>query len=101
MSESNRNSLNISYVNIRGQTGLQIDKQYQLEEFLKRNDCDILNLQEAHINDDTFKECDFILSNYTVISNNARNKYGTASLVKNDLHIENLMTDTEGRIIVF
>ena len=98
MIESNRDTLIIGYVNIRGQTGLQIEKQFQIEDFVKSNNCDILHLQEAFINDDTFSECSFILSNYSVIINNATNKYGTASLVKNDLLGENLMADTEGRV---
>merc|ERR1712030_190934 len=32
---------------------------------------------------------------------NAGNKYGTASLVKNDLPVENVMCDTAGRVIIF
>ena len=36
-----------------------------------------------------------------MIANNAQNKYGTASLVKNDFLVENVMLDTEGRVIVF
>ena len=36
-----------------------------------------------------------------IITNNSENKYGTASLVKNDLTIENVMYDTGGRVIVF
>ena len=94
-------TLKISYVNIRGQTGLQIEKQLQIEEFLKLNKCDILNLQEAHIETDTFSECDYIVSNYSLISNNSSNKYGTACLVKSDLVVEDVMLDTEGRVIVF
>ena len=94
-------TLKTSYVNIRGQTGLQIGKQLQIEEFLKHSKSDILNLQETHIVSDTFSDCHFITSNYSVISNNARNKYGTASLVKSDLMVENIMMDTEGRVIVF
>ena len=98
MSES---ILTISYVNIRGQTGLQVEKQFQIEAFIKINKCDILHLQECHIESDTFSECNFIQSNFTVITNNAQNKYGTASLVKNDLLVENVMYDTDGRLIVF
>ena len=93
--------LTISYVNIRGQTGLNIEKQFQLEDFIRRNNCDILHLQEAHIDDNTFSECNLIQSNFSVIVNNAENKYGTASLVKNDLAVENVMCDTGGRVLVF
>ena len=93
--------LQISYLNIRGQTSLQIGKQLQIEEFLKFSKSDILHLQEAHIETDTFKECNFITSNFSVISNNSTNKYGTACLVKTDLLVENIMMDTGGRIIIF
>ena len=91
------NSLVISYLNIHGQTGLQFDKQLQIEEFVKYSRSDIIHLQEIDIQDDTFNECNFIKSNFTVITNNAGNKYGTASLVKNDLPVENIMCDTAGR----
>jgi exonuclease III len=93
--------LTISYVNIRGQTGLHLDKQLQLEEFIKRSNCDIIHLQEAHIEEDTFSQCNFIESNFSVLVNNAANKYGTASLVKNDLVVENVLCDTGGRVLAF
>ena len=35
-----------------------------------------------------------VKSNFSLISNNAENKYGTASLVKNEYLVENLMFDT-------
>ena len=88
-------------MNIRGQTGLSIDKQIQIENYLKVNNCDILNLQEAQIDEDTFSECNFISSNYSILANNAENKYGTASIVKNDLNVENVMCDTKGRGLIF
>ena len=77
--------LTISYLNIRGQTGFKLDKQFQVEEFLKQSKSDILHLQEIHMEDDSFEQCNYIKSSFSVISNNAVNKYGTASLVKNDL----------------
>ena len=77
--------LTISYINIRGQTGFNLDKQFQIEDFIKAKNCDILHLQEVNVDSDTFSECNFIESNYSIITNNAQNKYGTASLVKNDL----------------
>ena len=93
--------LTISYLNIKGQTGFKVDKQFQVEDFLKQSKSDILHLQEVHIEDDTFDQCKFIKSNFSVISNNAANKYGTASLVKNGLDYQNILFDTNGRIIVF
>ena len=101
MVSSKRDLLVISYMNIRGQTGLPIDKQMQIENYLKVNNCDILNLQEAQIDEDTFSECNFISSNYSILANNAENKYGTASIVKNDLNVENVMCDTKGRVLIF
>ena len=91
----------ISYLNLRGQTGFTVEKQLQVEQFLKQNSCDILHLQEAQFEDDTFRECKYIEANYSVITNNAENKYGTASIVKNDLMVENVMCDTKGRILIF
>ena len=92
--------LTISYLNIKGQTGFKVDKQFQVEDFLKQSKSDILHLQEVNIDDDTFEQCNFIKSNFSVISNNAGNKYGTASLVKNGLEYQNILFDTNGRIIV-
>ena len=80
MDDSEQKSLVISYLNLRGQTGFPVQKQLQVEQFLKCNKCDILHLQEVQIEDETFKECDFIESKYSVIVNNAENSYGTASL---------------------
>ena len=51
--------------------------------------------------DDTFSQCYFIESKFSVLINNAENKYGTASLVKNDLVVENVLCDTGGRVLTF
>ena len=93
--------LTIGYMNIRGQSGLSIVKQIQIEAFAKFNNCDILHLQEAHLDSESFSTCDFIQSSYNIIENNSTNKYGTASLVKSELTIENIRTDLEGRVILF
>ena len=74
-------TLVVAYMNIRGQTGLDISKQKQIETFINIYKPDILNLQEINISEDTFENCDAINSSYNIISNNAANKYGTASLV--------------------
>ena len=97
----NETTLTIFYLNIRGQTKFYDDKQQQLQDLIMHYGCDIIHLQETDFNDDTFKNCSFIKSNYQVISNNSATGYGTASLVKNDLDAENIRCDTEGRIIVF
>ena len=93
--------LNIGYLNIRGQTGLPVAKQLQIEAFMKFNHCDILHLQEANIEDDSFTSCDFIKSSYNLLQNNSTNKYGTASLIKTDFQYNNIQMDSEGRTIIF
>ena len=95
------NILTIGFINIRAQTGLKVPKQLQIEAFLKNNNCDILNLQEANIDDETFSTCDHIQSSYNILENNSTNKYGTACLVKSDLLTENIRCDSEGRVIIF
>ena len=93
--------LNLAYFNIRGQTGLNLSKQLQIENFLKTNNIDIASCQEINIVKETFQDCDFINSSYNIISNNASNKYGTCCLVSNNLQSENIKFDTNGRVIVF
>ena len=95
------NILTVAFLNIRGQSGLPISKQLQIESFIKYNNCDIIHLQEAHMDDETFSTCNFISSTFNIVSINSLNKYGTASLVKSELEIENIRCDTEGRVIVF
>ena len=93
--------LTVAYLNVRGQSGLTISKQKQIEAFTKYNKCDIVHLQEAHIEEETFSDCDFISSSYSIIPNNSPTKYSTASLVRSELSIENIRFDLEGRVIVF
>ena len=95
------NILTVAFMNIRGKSGLTIQKQLQIESFIKYNNCDITHLQEAHISDDTFSTCDFISSTFNIVPNNSLTKYGTASLVKAEFVVENLRYDNEGRVIVF
>ena len=93
--------LTVAFINIRGQSGLTIQKQLQIESFIRYNKCDIINLQEINIDDESFSSCDFINSSYNIISNNSVNKYGTASLVKAELSVENIRNDSEGRVLVY
>ena len=88
-------------MNIRGQTGLDNSKQLQIEHFLRNYNIDILNCQEINIVQDSFEQCDFLNSSFNIITNNARNKYGTCSFVSNSLQVDNIKLDTEGRVIVF
>ena len=91
------NILTIGYINVRGQTGLPVSKQLQIEAFIKVNNCDILNLQEANIEEETFSSCDLLQSTFSIFEN----KYGTASLVRSELQVENIRCDSEGRVLVF
>ena len=100
MASSSR-SLTLSYINIHGQTGLNISKQVQIETFLKTYNIDIAHCQEINIDNDSFQDCPFINSSYNIISNNASNKYGTCSLVSSTLQPDNIKFDTNGRVITF
>ena len=94
MSTSINKSFKIGYLNLRAQTGFDITKQAQVEHFVKQHMFDILHLQEAQILEDSFDSCDYITSNYSILSNNARNPYGTASLVAISLEPRNIKLDT-------
>ena len=93
-----KNSIRVAFMNIRGQSGLKVDKQ--IEAFMKRNKCDILHLQEVNIDSDSFSTCDFISDNFNIFTNNSSNKYGTASLVRSEFLVENICCDTEGRVLI-
>ena len=82
--------LNIAYMNIQGQTGLDFSKQVQIEHFLKTYNIDILHCQEINVVSESFESCDFVLNNFTLISNNANNKYGTCSIISNCLQPTNV-----------
>ena len=97
----NVNTINIAYLNIHGQSGLNISKQKQIEDFIIKHDIDILNCQEINIVDDSFAQCAVISSKYNILQNNALNKYGTAVLLKNEYDVENVKVDTVGRAIVY
>ena len=92
-------SIRIGFMNIKGQSKLKIEKQIQIETFLKQFKCDVLHLQETNIESDTFSTCSYIYNNYNIFQNNSINKYGTSSLVKSDLLVENIKCDTEGEDI--
>ena len=94
-------SFRIAYLNCRGQTGFTVSKQLQVENFIKTYDVDILHLQECHIETDTFSSCRLINSSFTIIHNNSSSKYGTASLVKSTLPVEDVILHHSGRIILF
>ena len=88
-------------MNTYGQTKFTLNKQMQIEEIVKKYKCDIVHLQESHIEDHTFDTCSFIKNNYYILRNNSMSEYGTASLIHNDFKVENECYDSNGRVIVF
>ena len=95
------NTINLAFMNVQGQTGLIISKQVQIENFLRNFKIDILNCQEINITSDSFENRDLVNSSYSIISNNASNKYGTCCFVSNTLQPENIKFDINGRVILF
>ena len=92
---SPESTLKVATLNIQGQSGLNITKQKQIEDFVKHNKIDILHCQEIETCSNSFQDCSFISSSFNLLSNNSPiNKYGTASLVRNDLYVENVKMDT-------
>ena len=88
-------------MNIHGQSGLGEPKQIQIKNFMKFYKIDILNCQEINIDEDSFSNCDFISSSFSIITNNAQNKYGTCSIVSNNYVPDNVKVDTNGRVLAF
>ena len=78
------NTLTIAYLNIHGQSGLPVSKQKQIEDFIRANNVDVLHTQEIDVEEDAFSQCHFLSSNYSIIQNNALNKYGTATFLKTE-----------------
>ena len=95
------NKIRIGFMNVKGQSKLNVEKQIQIEDFLRRHKCDILNLQETNIEPETFSACNVISSNYSILANNSSNNYGTSSLIKSEFVVENVRCDSDGRVLVF
>ena len=97
---TNNSTITLAFMNIRGQTGLDLSKQKQIEKFIQTYNKDILNCQEINIAEDSFNQCDMIISSFEIISNNASNKYGTCSFIRNDLQVSNIkMEEYSGKIL--
>ena len=94
-------TLTIATMNCHGQTKLEVPKQLYIQNFLLTNKIDILLCQEIKIEENSFNQCNFISSNYSIIKNNSSNHYGTAILIHNNLQINEIKFDTAGRIIIF
>ena len=79
--------ITVGYLNCRGQTGLNLVKQQQIENFVARYKVHIVNLQEVDLPRESFSNCPLITSLYQIISNNSPTGHGTAVLVHRDLEI--------------
>ena len=90
--------MKIVFLNIYGQSGFSLRKIIELENFLYCNKIDIACLQETNIEENTFSDSN-IPSFYNVTINNNRSGYGTCTLVKKHLPVENVVKDTDGRLI--
>ena len=78
---------------------MSLSKQLLIQDHLRVYKIDILACQEVSVNNDTFNNCDFISANYTLVSNNSHNEFGTLFLIKNNFPINDIYMDTEGRAI--
>ena len=65
------NTLTVAYLNIHGQSVLNISKQKQIELFIIKHDIDILNCQEINVENESLSQCPVISSKYRIIQNNA------------------------------
>ena len=59
---------------------------------------DVVCLQETEVSQNTFSECN-ILRRFSPIINNSSTGYGTCTLVSNNLSIDNITKDSDGRFI--
>ena len=94
-------SITVLYINTRGQTKFSVQKQLCIQDLCIKLKCDVVHLQETDTDENVFEHCPFINENYVIISNNSTTGYGTCSIVKNDLKVENIFYDTNGRVIIF
>ena len=78
---------------------MSLSKQLLIQDLLRVYKIDILACQEVSVNNDTFNNCDFISANYTLVSNNSHNEFGTLFLIKNNFPVNDIYMDTEGRAI--
>jgi len=87
-----------AFLNTYGQTGLSNQKLLELENFIEHNRLGIVCLQDTDIQENTFSGCS-ILNRFTPIINNNKSGYGTCTLVRKKLAYENVIKDSEGRLI--
>ena len=90
--------MKVAFLNTYGQSGLTSQKLIELENFIEHNRLDIVCLQETDIQENTFSGCS-ILNRFIPIINNSKSGYGTCTLVRNIFTYENVIKDSEGRLI--
>ena len=73
-------------------------KLLELENFIEYHRLDIVCLQETDIHENTFSGCS-ILNRFNPIINNNKSGYGTCTLVRKNFTYENVIKDSEGRLI--
>ena len=95
--------LTIAFINCVGQSKFTLPKQLEIQSYMRSHKIDIIHLQECMIDEDSFSECHYVRNNFNVLSNNTpgNTPYGTASLVRSDIEVTNILTDDSGRIILF
>ena len=70
-----------------------MSKPVQIEHFIRFHNIDILNCQKINSLEETFKNCNFIMSIYENIPNNATKNYGTSCIVSNTVSTDNIKVD--------
>ena len=90
--------MKVSFINTYGQSGLSNQKLLELENFIEFHRIDIVCLQETDIQENTFSGCN-ILNRFAPIINNNKSGYGTCTLVRKTFKYENVVKDSEGRLI--
>ena len=90
--------MKVAFLNTYGQSGLSSQKLLEMENFIEYNRLDIVCLQETDIQENTFSGCS-ILNRFIPIINNSKSGYGTCTLIRNNFTIENVIKDSEGRLI--
>ena len=95
------NTLTQAFINIHGQLGLTVTKQKQIEDLFRRNSINVLHCQEINIDEESFNQCSYLNSNYTILQNNALNRYGTATIVRKISRWTLLVGPSSAVLIIF
>ena len=95
--------LNIAYINRYGQSIFPVSKQPEIQNYICKNNLDIIHLQEVKNDSNSFSQCKFVINNLNIFANNKPDEsyFGTASLVRSDLDVTDIHTDDDGQTIIF